>query len=231
MVSFQRVTLTTTFSNVFKSGHTGKSVPKTPKSQIYESRLLTAYHSVPTSVLIPTVVELCKGKKSSFTGQDVAVIAAGGIFDGKGLAAALAMGAGAVWVGTRFILAEEAGAPKAHQEAVRTAGFDDTVRTIIFTGRPLRVRNNDYIKNWEENRRDEITKLTSQGTVPVEHDIEQLDKQDKLDDDTMDAARPFLMGQVAAVCNEIKPAKAIVEEMVAEAVQQLQKTSQMVSKL
>lgn len=43
------------------------------------------------------------------------------------------LGAGAVWVGTRFILTDEAGAPKAHQEAVRTSGFDDNVRTIIFT--------------------------------------------------------------------------------------------------
>jgi len=187
--------------------------------------------NVPTSVLIPTVVELCKGKKSELTGQDVTVVAAGGIFNGKGLAAALAMGAAAVWVGTRFILAEEAGAPKAHQEAVISSGYDDNVRTIIFTGRPLRVRNNAYIKNWEENRKDEIIKLTSQGIIPVEHDIEELDKQDKLDDETMDAARPFLMGKVAAVCNEIKPAKAIVEEMVAEAVQQIQRSSSMLAKL
>jgi NAD(P)H-dependent flavin oxidoreductase YrpB (nitropropane dioxygenase family) len=43
------------------------------------------------------------------------------------------LGASGVWVGTRFILADEAGAPKAHQEAVRTAGFEDNIRTIIFT--------------------------------------------------------------------------------------------------
>src|SRR5271154_5754440 len=51
-----------------------------------------------------------------------------------------------IWIGTRFVLSEEAGASKAHQEAVRTAGFDDNVRTLIFTGRPLRVRNNPYIQ-------------------------------------------------------------------------------------
>jgi len=49
------------------------------------------------------------------------------------LAAALMLGASAVWIGTRFVLSEEAGAPEAHQEAVRTSGFDDNVRTIIFT--------------------------------------------------------------------------------------------------
>ena len=73
------------------------------------------------------------GKKSAFTGQEVQVIAAGGIFNGQGLASALMLGAGAVWVGTRFVLSDEASAPKAHQEAVRTAGFDDNVKTLIFT--------------------------------------------------------------------------------------------------
>jgi NAD(P)H-dependent flavin oxidoreductase YrpB (nitropropane dioxygenase family) len=159
------------------------------------------------------------------------VVAAGGIFNGKSLAASLMMGAEAVWVGTRFILAEEAGAPKAHQEAVRTAGFEDTVRTIIFTGRPLRVRKNPYIENWETQRRDEIKELTAKGIIPVEHDIEKLDSEDKLDDETMDSARPFLMGKVAAVVNEKKPAKQIVDEMVAEAVVQLKKGQTMLAKL
>jgi NAD(P)H-dependent flavin oxidoreductase YrpB (nitropropane dioxygenase family) len=85
------------------------------------------------SVLIPAVVELCKGKTSPMTGKPVQVIAAGGIFNGATVAAALMLGATAVWVGTRFILTDEAGASKAHQEAVRTAGHDDNIRTIIFT--------------------------------------------------------------------------------------------------
>jgi NAD(P)H-dependent flavin oxidoreductase YrpB (nitropropane dioxygenase family) len=88
---------------------------------------------VPTTILIPTVVAMCKGKKSPLTGKDVQVVAAGGLFNGQSVAAALMLGASAVWIGTRFVLADEAGAPKAHQEAVRTAGFDDNVRTIIFT--------------------------------------------------------------------------------------------------
>lgn len=88
---------------------------------------------VPTTILIPTVAAMVKGKKSPMTGDQVQVVAAGGLFNGQSLAAALMLGANAVWIGTRFVLSEEAGAPKAHQEAVRTSGFDDNVRTIIFT--------------------------------------------------------------------------------------------------
>ncbi|MCJ1345847.1 hypothetical protein MMC31_004056, partial [Peltigera leucophlebia] len=129
---------------------------------------------VPTTVLIPAVAALVRGKKSPLTGEQVQVVAAGGLFNGQSVAAALMLGANAVWIGTRFIMAEEAGASKAHQEAVKNSGFDDNVRTIIFTGRPLRVLNNPYIKNWEENRAQEIKDLTSRGIVPVEHDIEKL---------------------------------------------------------
>ena len=88
---------------------------------------------VPTTILIPTVAKMVKGKRSPMTGDQVQVVAAGGLFNGQSLAAALMLGAGAVWIGTRFVLSEEAGAPEAHQEAVRTSGFDDNVRTIIFT--------------------------------------------------------------------------------------------------
>lgn len=88
---------------------------------------------VPTTILIPTVAKLVEGHKSPLTGAPVQVVAAGGLFNGQSVAAALMLGASAVWIGTRFVLSEEAGAPHDHQEAVRTASFDDTIRTIIFT--------------------------------------------------------------------------------------------------
>ena len=65
----------------------------------------------------------------------------------------------------------------------------------------------------------------------MEHDIEELDKADKLDDETIDNARPFLMGKVAAVVNEKKSAKAIVDEIVSEAVVQLGMASKLLAKL
>jgi NAD(P)H-dependent flavin oxidoreductase YrpB (nitropropane dioxygenase family) len=61
---------------------------------------------VATSLLIPKVVDLCKSHKSILTNKPVMVVAAGGIYDGRGLAMSLALGASAVWVGTRFICAK-----------------------------------------------------------------------------------------------------------------------------
>lgn len=201
---------------------------------------------VPTSVLIPACVQICKNSKSPLTGKPVQVVAAGGIHDGSMLAAALMMGADAVWVGTRFILATEAGAPEAHKEAVRTAGFDDTIRTLIFTGRPLRVRNNPYIESWENDRRDELKELTAKGVLPYEADLEKVMKgdgdkipgansasqsEDDDADDLLDQFRPFLMGKCAALVNEQKTAKEIVDEFVNDAAAALKKGSQSLAKL
>merc|ERR1712196_754911 len=53
---------------------------------------------IATSILLPKVVDACRGKKSPLTGGPVLVVGAGGIFNGQGLAAALAMGCSGVWV-------------------------------------------------------------------------------------------------------------------------------------
>merc|ERR1712186_170291 len=76
---------------------------------------------VATSILIPMVVDLRKGRMSPLTGKQVPVVAAGGIFDGRGLAMSLSLGADAVWVGTRFVASVEGGAPKKHKEGVLKA--------------------------------------------------------------------------------------------------------------
>ncbi|BEI79588.1 hypothetical protein CcaverHIS002_0101170 [Cutaneotrichosporon cavernicola] len=125
--------------------------------------------SIPTSILIPAVVDRVKGKTSPLTGKPIYVVAAGGMADGRGLAAALMWGAQAVWVGTRFVASVEAGAPKKHKELILSADHGDTNTTLIYTGRPLRVRRTDYVKQWE-GRQDEIKSLTSQGKLP--HEVE-----------------------------------------------------------
>ncbi|TPX31415.1 nitronate monooxygenase [Synchytrium microbalum] len=173
---------------------------------------------VPTSLLIPKVVDLCAGKKSPLTGDNVWVVAAGGVVDGRSLAMCLSLGAQAVWVGTRFVAAKEAGASPAHQRAVTTAGYHDTIRTIIFSGRPMRVRKNAYIADWENNKADKIKELTAAGIVPA---IQDRELHPEWSDEESMAAHPQILGQAAGAIDEILPAKVIVDEMVSGAVKVL----------
>ncbi len=83
---------------------------------------------VGTMALVPQVVDAVK----------VPVIAAGGIADGRGIAAALALGSAAVQIGTAYLFCPEATVAAPHREALRTAQADDTVLTNVFTGRPAR---------------------------------------------------------------------------------------------
>ncbi|HEX7005326.1 MAG TPA: nitronate monooxygenase [Trueperaceae bacterium] len=72
----------------------------------------------------------------------IPVVASGGIMDGRGVAAALALGAQSVQMGTAFLTCHEAGVPEAHKEAILTAREDSTRVTRAFSGRPARgVRN------------------------------------------------------------------------------------------
>eukprot|EP00467_Chlorarachnion_reptans_P019355 CAMPEP_0114523586 /NCGR_PEP_ID=MMETSP0109-20121206/21373_1 /TAXON_ID=29199 /ORGANISM="Chlorarachnion reptans, Strain CCCM449" /LENGTH=358 /DNA_ID=CAMNT_0001704917 /DNA_START=100 /DNA_END=1176 /DNA_ORIENTATION=+ len=174
---------------------------------------------VATSILIPTVVDMCKNSKSPLTGDPVYVVAAGGIFDGRGLAMSLSLGAEAVWVGTRFVASEEAGAPPRHKKGVVSAGVHDTIRTLIYTGRPLRIKKGKYVMDWETNRSEEIKKLCKQGTLPYTVDLEKLKQEGReltLEEQT--DVIPMLMGQVAGAINDIKPAKAIMDEMMQDAI-------------
>src|SRR6266513_4370675 len=77
-------------------------------------------------------------------GEKVPVVAAGGISDGRGLAAALALGADGVWVGTRFIATPEAHAGPAYKDALVRIREDDTVVTRAYTGKTCRVVRNKY---------------------------------------------------------------------------------------
>ena len=144
---------------------------------------------------------------------------------------ALSYGASAVWVGTRFVCAKEAGAPPIHQKSVVTAGFDDTVRTLIYTGRPLRVRNTPYVQEWEKQQ-DKIRKLTSEGIIPYENIVKTRIKN-KEDVSPLDIIkeRPLLMGQVAACIKEVLPAKDIMDEMIGGAIAALRAGTARISKL
>ncbi|KAF9052713.1 2-nitropropane dioxygenase [Panaeolus papilionaceus] len=168
----------------------------------------------PFSILIPSVVDICKGQKSPLTGEDVLVVAAGGIADGRGLAAALSYGATGVWVGTRFVASVEAGAPKKHKELLVKATHDDVVRTLVYSGRPMSVLRTPYVNEWETKRSDEIKKLIAEGKVPHEVELQQHPERSV-------QGLSWLMGRVAGSINDIKPAKEIVDELVSTAAKTL----------
>src|ERR1700728_4191959 len=96
---------------------------------------------VATMPLVPQIVDA--------VGADIPVVAAGGIFDGRGLAAALALGADGVWIGTRFIATPEARAVPGFRERIIEAHEDDTVVTRAYSGKTMRVIKNDTTERYE----------------------------------------------------------------------------------
>ncbi|KAJ5823878.1 hypothetical protein N7447_006218 [Penicillium robsamsonii] len=185
---------------------------------------------IPTSVLIPACIDACRQYKSSLTGKTVQLVAAGGIFDGRGMAAALAMGAGAVWVGTRFVTARESAASKLGKKAIIDAGFEDTMRSTIWTGRPLRALATPYIRDWELNRRDAIEKLQSQGLTVLDHELDKLAREGKLTDEIEDQSTQRPMGCGAAMVNTAdQSAHEIILEMVIQAFTLLRNAAQYVT--
>jgi len=91
---------------------------------------------VATMPLVPQIVDA--------VGDQVPVVAAGGIFDGRGLAAALALGAEGAWVGTRFIATPEARGVVGYKEALIASGEDGTVISRAYSGKPMRVLRNEF---------------------------------------------------------------------------------------
>jgi nitronate monooxygenase len=79
----------------------------------------------------------------------VPVIASGGIMDGRGIAAALALGAAAVQMGTAFLTCAEAGVPEAYKAAIMAARPDETRITRAFSGRPARGIVNRFMREME----------------------------------------------------------------------------------
>jgi enoyl-[acyl-carrier protein] reductase II len=98
---------------------------------------------VATFPLVPQMVDA--------VGDRVPVVAAGGISDGRHLAAALALGADGIWVGTRFIATPEARAVPGYKDALLRSAEDATVISRAFTGKTLRALRNSYTQYFEEH--------------------------------------------------------------------------------
>ena len=101
---------------------------------------------VATMPLVPQIVDA--------VGSAIPVVAAGGIFDGRGLAAALALGADGVWIGTRFIATPEARSVAGYKDALIQTGEDGTTISRAFSGKTMRVVRNSYTAYFDENPQD-----------------------------------------------------------------------------
>jgi nitronate monooxygenase len=138
----------------------------------------------------------------------VPVIAAGGIGDGRGIAAAFALGAAGVQLGTAFLLCAESATPPLYREALRNARVNQTVVTNVFSGRPARVLVNRLaaeIGPWSDAAPD--FPLPMGELPPLRAAAEQNGSTD---------FTPLWSGQAAALAREM-PAKMLIDILVREA--------------
>jgi NAD(P)H-dependent flavin oxidoreductase YrpB (nitropropane dioxygenase family) len=172
---------------------------------------------VATMPLVPAVVDAV---------GPVPVVAAGGIADGRGLAAALALGASAVWMGTRFVLASETEAHPRYRELLLAASETETAHTRLFDGgwpnAPHRTLRNSTVRAWERAGR------PATGTRPGEGDVvgtnsagaaiaryTSLTPRADLTGDV--EAMSLFAGQSVGISQTVRPAAEIVASVVAEA--------------
>jgi nitronate monooxygenase len=160
----------------------------------------TAEHAaIGTMVLVPQVAQALK----------VPVVAAGGITDGRGVAAAIALGAKGVLMGTRFIATVEATAQDFHKRALVDAGSDDTTLSDAFTGHYARYLRNEYVEEYR-----------SSGAPVYPPVLQQLASRDIVEAAVKRQIRefyPLYAGQGVGMIGNIPPAAAIVRATVEEA--------------
>lgn len=152
-----------------------------------------------TMVLVPQVADAVS----------IPVIAAGGVADGRGMAASFALGAEGVQIGTRFICSDECTVHENYKELVLKAKDRDAIVTGRPTGHPVRTLKNKLAK--------EYLKLEKEG-APVE-ELEKLGagalRMATIEGDK--AKGSFMAGQSAAMVNDIKPCSKIIEDILKEA--------------
>ena len=148
-----------------------------------------------TMVLVPQVAEAL----------NIPVIAAGGVADGRGIAASFALGAEGVQIGTRFICAEECNIHQNYKDAVLKAKDRDAVVTGRPTGHPVRTLKNKLAKKYLKMEKEGASpeELEKLGAGALRLAVVEGDKD----------GGSFMAGQSAAMVREIKPCKEIVEEI------------------
>lgn len=153
-----------------------------------------------TMCLVPQVVDAV----------NIPVIAAGGIADGRGIAASFMLGAQGVQVGTRFLASEECQIHPTYKELVVKAKDTDSIVTGRYTGHPCRNVKTKFTKKLASGEKDG-------SLTPDEFEQLTLGSLRKAVQDGNLEEGSFLCGAIAGMINEVKPAKEIIEEMFAQA--------------
>lgn len=162
--------------------------------------------TVATIALVPQVVDA--------VGESVPVVAAGGLFDGRGLASSLALGADGVWIGTRFIATPEARAVNGYKETLVSLREDDTVISRAYTGKTCRVVRNDWTNHHEQHPED-LQPFPAQAAASTRAGVNHLGAPEGT---RVDVRREFMpCGQGVGAIDALVPAGDIVLSMVAEA--------------
>ena len=154
-----------------------------------------------TMVLLPAAIDAA---------YPVPVLAAGGIGDGRGLAAALAMGCVGVWVGTRFLATDEGGALDVNKQKIVQSTDEGTRVSTAYTGKTLRASYNQFHDLW-----------AGSGLQPLPFPTQVLISSTMLASFIEANKTDFvggLAGQVSGIIKEIKPAAQVLADMVEEAV-------------
>lgn len=149
-----------------------------------------------TMTLVPQVVDAVS----------IPVIAAGGIGDGRGIAAALMLGAVGVQVGTRFLLAEECNIHRNYKEKVKKAKDIDTISTGKRLGHPVRSLKNAFSREFFAKEYDSTVtneQLEALGAGALRLAVVEGDEKNGC----------FMSGQIAGLLCKEQPAKEIIEEM------------------
>ncbi|MEY2454226.1 MAG: hypothetical protein QOD92_3800 [Acidimicrobiaceae bacterium] len=162
---------------------------------------------VATMPLVPQLVDA--------VGDRVPVVAAGGIFDGRGLAAALALGADGVWLGTRFIATPEARTVNGYKDRLVASAEDGTIITKAYSGKTMRVLRNSYLEEWEKSG-SEVQRFPMQAIAAMEEGVFHLGGDARTEG--VDPQREcYPAGQGVGGIDELVPAADLVHQIVAEA--------------
>jgi NAD(P)H-dependent flavin oxidoreductase YrpB (nitropropane dioxygenase family) len=140
----------------------------------------------------------------------VPVLAAGGIADGRGLAASLAMGCIGVWVGTRFLATDEGGALDVNKQRILNSTDEDTRVSTAYSGKTLRASLNEYHRLWDASGLDPLP-------FPTQVLISSALLWGFIETNKTDYVGG-LAGQISGLIHDIKPARQVLKEMVEEAV-------------